>query len=265
MGGEVLGLAAGEQQGGVLGAVAVAHPDAVVAGEDAAVVLELDQVEGVPGQDQQVDLMPAAAVVAELEVRPGAERRRVGSSCLTMSKPLLLVGELRLGTVTQRPSFTVESPLAAVCTDNLLTTRDVSGGKWAVLSGVCRCYPTMQGGCLAGLSGSLKEVLDYFGLYAGHPSDLVDGHSAGGHVGECVGHRRAVGGAACVGLRVKFGHPGVEPNVDLRQSVLGIQERSEGAVVRPFVRGAGGAPRCRLRASARFFLVDSVVRHSVQR
>lgn len=70
-GGEVLGLAAGEQQGGVLGAVAVPHPDAVVAGEDAAVVLELDQVERVAGQDQQVDLMPAAAVVAELEVRPG--------------------------------------------------------------------------------------------------------------------------------------------------------------------------------------------------
>ena len=48
--------------------MAVTHPDAVVASEDAAVMLELDQVEGVAGEDQQVDLMPAAAVVAELEV-----------------------------------------------------------------------------------------------------------------------------------------------------------------------------------------------------
>jgi hypothetical protein len=50
----------------------------IIAGQDAAVVLEFDQVERVAGQHQQVDLVPAAAVVAELEVGPGAERLGVG-------------------------------------------------------------------------------------------------------------------------------------------------------------------------------------------
>ena len=77
-GGEILRLASGQQQRGVLGAVAGAHPDVVVAGQDPAVVLELDQIQGVAGQDQQVHLMPAAPVVAELEIGPGPERGCVG-------------------------------------------------------------------------------------------------------------------------------------------------------------------------------------------
>ena len=49
-----------------------------VEAQDPAVVLELDQIQGVAGQDQQVHLMPAAPVVAELEVGPGSERGCVG-------------------------------------------------------------------------------------------------------------------------------------------------------------------------------------------
>jgi hypothetical protein len=78
---EVLGLAPSQQQRRVLGAV-VAPPQVIVAGQDSTVVLELDEVERVARQHQQVDLMPAAPVVAELEVGPGAEWLGVGQLLL---------------------------------------------------------------------------------------------------------------------------------------------------------------------------------------
>ena len=77
--------------------MAVAHPHVVVAAQDAAVVLELNQVERVAGQHQQVDLVPAAAVVAELEVGPRAEWGSIGKCLLDGVQALLLVGELRVG------------------------------------------------------------------------------------------------------------------------------------------------------------------------
>ena len=55
--------------------------------------------------------MPAAAVVAELEIRPGAEGAASGSSCLTISRPCFSWANCDSAMVTQRPSFTGESPL----------------------------------------------------------------------------------------------------------------------------------------------------------
>lgn len=59
-------------------------------------MLELDQVERVAGQNEQVDLMPAAAVVAELEIGPGPEWGSVGEQLLDDVQALLLVGKLRI-------------------------------------------------------------------------------------------------------------------------------------------------------------------------
>ena len=94
--GEVLRLAAGEQQRRVLGA-AVAPPQVIIAGEDAAVVLQLDQEQFVGGEDKKVDLVPTTAGVAELEVRPGPVRGSIGKGLLDELETLLFVGELRLG------------------------------------------------------------------------------------------------------------------------------------------------------------------------
>lgn len=60
-------------------------------------MLQLDQVQPVAGQYQEVDLVPATAVVAELEVGPGAERLGVGQLRLDGVQPGLFVVELRLG------------------------------------------------------------------------------------------------------------------------------------------------------------------------
>jgi hypothetical protein len=90
---DVGGLVAGEQQRRVLGSVSAATPYVVVAAQRAAVVLEFDQIEGVAGKDQQVHLMPAAAVVAELEVGPGPERRCIGKEVLDEVETGLLVIE----------------------------------------------------------------------------------------------------------------------------------------------------------------------------
>ena len=89
-----LRLAAGELERGVLGPVPVAAPGQVVAAQGAGVVLQLDQVQPAAAQDQQVDLVPLAVAVAELEVRPGAERSVVGQQGADEIQALSLVGEL---------------------------------------------------------------------------------------------------------------------------------------------------------------------------
>jgi hypothetical protein len=73
------------------------QPDVVVAAEDSALVLELDEVQRVAGEYQEVNLMPPTAVVTELEVRQGAERGSVGKELLDGVQALLFVGELRVG------------------------------------------------------------------------------------------------------------------------------------------------------------------------
>ena len=70
-----LRLAPGELERGVLGPVAVAPPGQVIAAQRARVVLQLHQVQAAPAQHQQVDLVPLALPVPELEVRPRAEGR----------------------------------------------------------------------------------------------------------------------------------------------------------------------------------------------
>lgn len=66
-----IGGQAGEQQRRALGPVSAAAPHVGVAAQRAGVVLEFARLEGVATQDQQVHFVPAAAVVAELEVGPG--------------------------------------------------------------------------------------------------------------------------------------------------------------------------------------------------
>ena len=70
-----LRLAPGQFERRVLGTVAVTAPGQVVAAQGARVVLQLHQMQPAPTQDQQVDLVPLALAVPELEVRPGPERR----------------------------------------------------------------------------------------------------------------------------------------------------------------------------------------------
>jgi hypothetical protein len=50
----------------------------IVAAQRAGVVLQLDQVQPALAEHQQVNLVPLAVTVAELEVRPGAERVTLG-------------------------------------------------------------------------------------------------------------------------------------------------------------------------------------------
>ncbi len=71
---QALRLAAGQLERRVLGAVPVSAPGQVVAAQGAGVVLQLDQVQAAAAEDQQVDLVPLAVAVAELEVRPRTER-----------------------------------------------------------------------------------------------------------------------------------------------------------------------------------------------
>jgi hypothetical protein len=73
--GQPLRFAPGELERGVLGTVTVAPPGQVVTAQGAGVVLQLHQVQPTPAQHQQVHLVPFALTVAELEVRPGPERR----------------------------------------------------------------------------------------------------------------------------------------------------------------------------------------------
>ena len=90
-----LRLAPGELERGVLGAVPVTAPGQVVAAQGPRVVLQLDQMEPAPAQDQQVDLVPLALPVAELQVRPRPERRVVRQQGPDDVEPLGLVRELR--------------------------------------------------------------------------------------------------------------------------------------------------------------------------
>ena len=71
--GQPLSLAPGELEWRVLSPVAVPAPGQVVAAQHARVVLQLHQVQSPLADDQQVDLVPLALAVAELEVGPGAE------------------------------------------------------------------------------------------------------------------------------------------------------------------------------------------------
>ena len=91
---EALRLAAGELERRVFGAVAVAAPGQVVAAQGAGVVLQLDQVQAAAAEDEQVDLVPLALAVAELEVRPRAERGLIRQQVMDDVQAFRLMGEL---------------------------------------------------------------------------------------------------------------------------------------------------------------------------
>ena len=93
--GQPLRLAPGQLERGVLGPVPVAPPGQIVPAQGTGVVLELDQVEPAPAQDQQVHLVPLALPVPELQVRPRPERRVIRQQGPDDIEPLRLVRELR--------------------------------------------------------------------------------------------------------------------------------------------------------------------------
>ena len=94
LGAQALGLAVGEAEGGVLRSAAVAEPGLVVAAEASGVVLQLDQVEAVGGEDEEVHLGPVAAVVAELEAGPGAKGGALGEEVADDAEAVGFVREL---------------------------------------------------------------------------------------------------------------------------------------------------------------------------
>ena len=61
--------------------------------------LEFDQVQRVAGENQQANLVPAAAIVPALEVRPGPERGRVGNASLTACRGIVKLFENDCGAV----------------------------------------------------------------------------------------------------------------------------------------------------------------------
>jgi len=73
--GQPLRLTPSELQRRVLGPVTVTPPGQVIPPQRTRVVLQLNQVQAAPAQHQQVDLVPLAVPVAELEIRPRAEGR----------------------------------------------------------------------------------------------------------------------------------------------------------------------------------------------
>ena len=112
LGGEVLGLAAGQEERGVLGA-AVAPPKAVIAADLAVVVLELDEVEGAAAEQECIHLMPAAVGVAELEVGPHAVGGDVRDLLEQVVQTRALVGELGGGDLD--PALDCHHPSCLAC------------------------------------------------------------------------------------------------------------------------------------------------------
>ena len=122
--GQPLRLAPGELERGVLGAVPVAPPGQVVAAQGAGVVLQLDQVQAAAAEHQQVNLVPLAVAVAELEVRPGAEGRVRGQQGTDDVEALGLVGEL--GRALPQSSAQPAAPRSRLLTcASRLTRRDL--------------------------------------------------------------------------------------------------------------------------------------------
>ncbi|MDQ3431705.1 MAG: hypothetical protein M3467_05715 [Actinomycetota bacterium] len=91
-----LGLAVGQQQR-VLDRAVVVHPRRAVAGDPAAPVLELDQVQAVARQHEEIDLIGRAVVADELQVGPGPVGVRVGDEVADGEEAGALVRELRWG------------------------------------------------------------------------------------------------------------------------------------------------------------------------
>ena len=89
-----LRLLVGQHQRGILGAMSVAQPPLVGATKTSGVVLQLQQVQSVAGEDEQVHLRPNAVVIAELEARPGPERRFGGQQVADNPQALGFMGEL---------------------------------------------------------------------------------------------------------------------------------------------------------------------------
>ena len=113
--GQPLGLAPRQLQRGVLGPVTIAPPGQVIPAQGARVVLQLHQVQATPAQHQQVDLVPLAMAVAELEVRPRAEGRVRGQQGPDEVQPLRLVGELGRGYLNPALNALRHGPLSSTC------------------------------------------------------------------------------------------------------------------------------------------------------
>src|SRR5664280_1942503 len=92
-----LRLASGELERRVLGPVAVSQPAQVVPPQRAAVVLQPDQVQPALAKDDQIDLVPLALPVPELDVGPGPVRRGLGQQRADHGEALGLVRERRGG------------------------------------------------------------------------------------------------------------------------------------------------------------------------
>jgi hypothetical protein len=82
--------------------VPVPQPAQVIVAQRARVVLQLDQVQPPPAQDQQVDLVPFALPVPELEVAPGAERGDARQDRPRQRQTLRLMRELGVTSIQRR-------------------------------------------------------------------------------------------------------------------------------------------------------------------
>jgi hypothetical protein len=111
---ETLRFAPGQLERRILVAPAVAGPPLVIAAEGAGVVLEFDEMELPAAEQQQVDLVPSASQVGELEVRPGPIRRLVWHDRADQCQPFGFARKLRERDldppVLPRASATVHPP-----------------------------------------------------------------------------------------------------------------------------------------------------------
>jgi len=116
--GEVLRLPPGQLERRVLGALAITEPLVVVAAKDPRVVLQLDEMQPAAAEQEQVDLVPPAVRVPELEVGPSPERNLVGQDVSDQGEALGLMRELRVGhldpALTSRITHGVASALASL-------------------------------------------------------------------------------------------------------------------------------------------------------
>ena len=164
--GQPLRLAPGELERGVFGAVTVAPPGQVVTAQGAGVVLQLHQVQPAPAQHQQVHLVPLAVAVAELEVRPGPERRVGRQQGPDEVEPLDLMGELRGGHLTPALNRPRHGPVSSRCPQGILAGRRVPKVH---LASSCRSGAGMRVGrccCCRGAGWVVRGSADHASLVA---------------------------------------------------------------------------------------------------
>ena len=113
--GQPLRLTTRQLQRRVLGPVPVPPPGQVVAAQRRGVVLQLHHVQPPSAQHQQVDLMPLAAPIPELEVRQPPERRVRRQQGPDEVEPLRLMRELRRGYLDSALNALRRGPVSSTC------------------------------------------------------------------------------------------------------------------------------------------------------